>query len=228
VQLPRLKEWREFRGLTQPELADRAGLSLRTVFNYEHGGNALPNNARKLAAALGVDIGDLISEEARPKGSAPPALQTSLFNGDVSDEERRSLGKAYLAARREAHKLLHLHRHRIGALANWWQAHSDGLTPQEVVSTLREVGGLMASGIFEIRIPWSPEVDALVVTAAIDEADRFEVVLIGKAVKELEAVAVKVIGRADADDLLRGIERMAPEIKAELEANARSSEARAS
>jgi transcriptional regulator with XRE-family HTH domain len=88
VQLPRLKEWREFRGYTQPELAERAGLSLRTVFNYEHGGNALPNNARKLAEALGVQIGDLLSEEAHPKGAAPPSVQLTL-NGVLVEERRR-------------------------------------------------------------------------------------------------------------------------------------------
>jgi transcriptional regulator with XRE-family HTH domain len=86
VQLPRLKEWREFRGLTQPELAERAGLSLRTVFNYEHEGNALPNNARKLAEALGIEVGDLISEEAHPKGSAP--LSQPSFNHLLAEERR--------------------------------------------------------------------------------------------------------------------------------------------
>jgi transcriptional regulator with XRE-family HTH domain len=88
LQLPRLKEWREFRGFTQPELAERAGLSLRTVFNYEHGSNALPNNARKLAEALGVQIGDLLSEQDHPKGAAPPSVQLTL-NGVLVEERRR-------------------------------------------------------------------------------------------------------------------------------------------
>ena len=87
MQLPRLKEWREFRGFTQPELAERAGLSLRTVFNYEHGGNALPNNTRKLAKALEVEIGDLLSEEAHPKGAAPPFQRS--FNHLLAEERRR-------------------------------------------------------------------------------------------------------------------------------------------
>jgi transcriptional regulator with XRE-family HTH domain len=88
VQLPRLKEWREFRGFTQPELAERAGLSLRTVFNYEHGGNALPNNTRKLAEALEVEIGDLLSAEAHPKGAAQPSVQLTI-NGVLAEQLRR-------------------------------------------------------------------------------------------------------------------------------------------
>jgi transcriptional regulator with XRE-family HTH domain len=92
VQLPRLKEWREFRGLTQPELAERAGMSLRSVFNYEHGGNALPNSARKLAAALGVEIGDLISADAHPKGAAPPSQPS--FNHLLEERRSPSVAKA--------------------------------------------------------------------------------------------------------------------------------------
>jgi transcriptional regulator with XRE-family HTH domain len=88
VQLPRLKEWREFRGFTQPELAERAGLSLRSVFNCEHGGNALPNTTRKLAKALDVEIGDLLSEEAHPKGAAQPSVQLTI-NGVLAEELRR-------------------------------------------------------------------------------------------------------------------------------------------
>ena len=88
MKLPRLREWREFRGLTQPELAERAGLSLRSVFNYEHGGNALPNSTRKLAEALGVEIGDLLDEEAHPKGAAPPSVQLTI-NGVLAEERRR-------------------------------------------------------------------------------------------------------------------------------------------
>lgn len=108
MQLPRLKEWREFRGLTQPELAERAGLSLRTVFNYEHGGNALPNNARKLAEALRIEVGDLISEEAHPKGSAP--LSQASFNHLLAEERRD-----YEITR----ELEHLREHVVDTLERW-------------------------------------------------------------------------------------------------------------
>lgn len=108
MQLPRLKEWREFRGLTQPELAERAGLSLRTVFNYEHEGNALPNNARKLAEALGIEVGDLISEEAHPKGSAP--LSQPNFNHLLAEERR---------THEISQEIEHLREHVVSTLDRW-------------------------------------------------------------------------------------------------------------
>ena len=56
MKLPELRHVRELRGLTQPELAAASGVSMRTIVNEEHGGEARPSTARKLAVALEVSL----------------------------------------------------------------------------------------------------------------------------------------------------------------------------
>jgi transcriptional regulator with XRE-family HTH domain len=101
VRIPRLREWREARALTQVELAEKAGVSSRSVAGYEAGTGARPPTVRKLAEALDIEILDLMGEAARPKASA--SSQPS-FNG-LFEEERRAqdLGvwKSYLSRRVE-------------------------------------------------------------------------------------------------------------------------------
>ena len=49
-----LRAWREYRALTQSELADRAGVARRTIVNIETGARRpRPATVRALAAALG-------------------------------------------------------------------------------------------------------------------------------------------------------------------------------
>jgi transcriptional regulator with XRE-family HTH domain len=69
MQLPRLKEWRESRGLLQRELASEAALSEFTITRIENGDSIRPSTARKVADALGVSVADL--QESPP---APLAL----------------------------------------------------------------------------------------------------------------------------------------------------------
>ena len=71
VQIPRLREWREARALTQVELADLADVSSRSVAGYEAGAGARPPTVRKLAEVLNVEIADLLGEAEHPKDSAP-------------------------------------------------------------------------------------------------------------------------------------------------------------
>jgi transcriptional regulator with XRE-family HTH domain len=59
VQLPKLREWREARALTQVELAERAGVSPRSVAGYEAGAGARLPTVRKLAVGLDVPIEEL-------------------------------------------------------------------------------------------------------------------------------------------------------------------------
>jgi transcriptional regulator with XRE-family HTH domain len=87
VQIPNLRELRELHGLTQKELADVSGVSLRSVAGYEGGAHVRPNTARKLAQALNVEVVDLVGADSYPKAQAPPS-QRSLFNG--LEEVRRS------------------------------------------------------------------------------------------------------------------------------------------
>jgi transcriptional regulator with XRE-family HTH domain len=69
VQIPRLRQWREARALTQEELAAKAGISPRSVAGYEAGAGARPGTVRSLAAVLNIDVMDLL--EDYPKAQAP-------------------------------------------------------------------------------------------------------------------------------------------------------------
>ena len=64
----RVRAWREHRGLSQQQLADRAGLSRRTVTGLETGARHWPNVAtvNALAAALGVHWRDLKADPPGP------------------------------------------------------------------------------------------------------------------------------------------------------------------
>ena len=59
VQLPRLREHRQRRALSQQELADLAGVSRTTIIQLESGRNAWPKTQRKLARALKIKPEDL-------------------------------------------------------------------------------------------------------------------------------------------------------------------------
>jgi transcriptional regulator with XRE-family HTH domain len=89
VQIPNLRELRELHGLTQKELADVSGVSLRSVAGYEGGAQARPNTARKLAQALNVEVADLVGTTSYPKAQAPPSPEQPSFNG-LLEEERRT------------------------------------------------------------------------------------------------------------------------------------------
>ena len=69
MQIPNLREMRELQGLTQKELADVSGVSLRSVAGYEGGASVRPNTARKLAEALDVKVADLVDDEVLFKAS---------------------------------------------------------------------------------------------------------------------------------------------------------------
>jgi transcriptional regulator with XRE-family HTH domain len=65
LRLPRLREWRENRGLTQQELADLIGTARDTISKWETGERgALPANAKKLADVLNVEVRDLAEDFA--------------------------------------------------------------------------------------------------------------------------------------------------------------------
>jgi transcriptional regulator with XRE-family HTH domain len=63
LRLPRLREWRENRGLTQQELADLIGTARDTISKWETGDRgALPANAKRLADVLNVEVRDLAED----------------------------------------------------------------------------------------------------------------------------------------------------------------------
>ena len=60
MRLPTLRAARHRAGLTQRELAERAGLTRVTVGNLERGQACRPGTARKLSEALVVPIAELM------------------------------------------------------------------------------------------------------------------------------------------------------------------------
>lgn len=67
-----LKEYRKRAGLTQPELADKVGISVRTLQDYEQGRKPLEKAAAitvlTMARILSRSVADLIDPENREEG----------------------------------------------------------------------------------------------------------------------------------------------------------------
>ena len=62
MKVPRLKEWRERRGLSQEALAELAGVSRDGISSYENGRReAHPGTAKKLADAVAYLLSDRAS-----------------------------------------------------------------------------------------------------------------------------------------------------------------------
>jgi transcriptional regulator with XRE-family HTH domain len=72
MKIPRLRELRELEGWTQKDLARKSGVSARSIYGYEAGAGVRPNTARKLAAALGVPVRDLVGDGKTLKQGTPP------------------------------------------------------------------------------------------------------------------------------------------------------------
>ena len=73
----------EEQGITQVELARLAGLHPDTVSHVVHGGHCSTETLEKLAAALGVDVGELF---APPPDERTVALQRDRIIGAVLRE----------------------------------------------------------------------------------------------------------------------------------------------
>ena len=88
-----LRTLRKVRGLSQPELAQKVGISPRTIARLEAGQVADPsiNHVRALARSLGVTV-DLLSEsELKPLTIAVP---TQLFEVLTTPEGHQALSAA--------------------------------------------------------------------------------------------------------------------------------------
>ena len=96
MKLPELRHVRELRGLTQPELAAASGVSMRTIVNEEHGGEARPSTARKLAVALDVSLTVLagvepfpVAQQEPPQAPEPPPLNLPAMQQEQDANVRR-------------------------------------------------------------------------------------------------------------------------------------------
>jgi len=117
-----VREYRQLADMTQTELAEKVGVSLRTLQNYESNVN-YPSNmliVKKMADALGVKTGDLMEEtdydiiEAGVRGGSKAQKEVfhlvnqirAMFTGNVLDEDDkdaalRALIDAYWDAKKE-------------------------------------------------------------------------------------------------------------------------------
>src|SRR5829696_1245146 len=125
VQIPRLREWRETRALSQVELAELADLSSRSVAGYEAGAGARPPTVRRLAEALGVEVADLRGVPERPPlGPASPSQQPTL-NGEL-EAERRAAREADV---KQARHLRETGRARMQKALSEWRASKEREEP---------------------------------------------------------------------------------------------------
>ncbi len=98
----RLKGAREDRGLSQSDLAERAGFQPSAVSHFETGRRAPSfENLKRLADALGVSTDFLLGRMDQPTGSGPVAKQIfrDLGNMSPADQEAVAAMAAALAKR---------------------------------------------------------------------------------------------------------------------------------
>lgn len=110
-----IRRLRRDRGLTQEDLADRAGISQRTLSDIERGHIGLPRmeNLRALAAALGVDTGSLLLvsgyvETRRAAEELTEAIGVSPVDALTTDPDMARLIEKLLR--------VHLSRERVNLL----------------------------------------------------------------------------------------------------------------
>ncbi|MBK7896703.1 MAG: DUF805 domain-containing protein [Anaerolineaceae bacterium] len=73
-----VKKLRTAENLSQEQLSEKSGLSLRTIQRLESGGNASIESVRALAAAFGVDPTELMSNESEEAQTPQDAVLTGL------------------------------------------------------------------------------------------------------------------------------------------------------
>src|SRR5215212_8817727 len=81
MRLPRLREWREARGLTQKTLGEEAGVREETVARLEGGSSGSPTSARKIAKALDIEVADLLENPPVPLVEASPGSEDVAVAG---------------------------------------------------------------------------------------------------------------------------------------------------
>jgi len=95
----RVKRLREARGLTQAELARRAGMAGQAAIgNIENGNRSGSRNIAKLAKALSVNPYHLETGEGPETSWSPDAMEIAALFDSAPPEERQRLKRVFKAA----------------------------------------------------------------------------------------------------------------------------------
>jgi transcriptional regulator with XRE-family HTH domain len=78
IDSTQLKKLRTAENLSQEQLSEKSGLSLRTIQRLENGGNASIESVRALAAAFGIEANELLLPETAPPQTPQDAMLTGL------------------------------------------------------------------------------------------------------------------------------------------------------
>jgi transcriptional regulator with XRE-family HTH domain len=84
MKIPRLREWREARGLRQKDVGEAASVSEWTVLRAEGGKSVQPYIARRIADSLGVSVADLLENPPVPLGEAQSPSEADEEAGTVA------------------------------------------------------------------------------------------------------------------------------------------------
>jgi transcriptional regulator with XRE-family HTH domain len=183
MKLPRLKEWRESRGLMQKEVAEDAGVSVYTVLRAEGGISIRPNTARKIAEALNVTVADLLEDPPVPLGQAPTSSGPAeeVEGSEERREDLRKIQEAFL----ETHNLFE-------ELAGTYRASGD----EERLEALRSAAALSSLGAAQlveedVDIDRDYELGVEHVVAALNRLDSLSEVLEAEGVGLLAEVKAR-------------------------------------
>lgn len=103
----RLRKAREAKGLSQTDLAAKAGMEPSAISHFENGRRG-PSfaNLRRLADALAVTIDYLVGRADEPRGSGPAAEQLFRDFERLSSEDQETLtGLARMLAKKNDERL---------------------------------------------------------------------------------------------------------------------------
>jgi transcriptional regulator with XRE-family HTH domain len=138
LRLPSLREWREKRGLTQQELANRIGSARDTISKWETGERgAQPTNAQRLADVLKVEVRDLTSQPLREWALVVPEEEFDRWIESANLDQVLTINGELSAAAREEEGGSARHRYIVSRISKVVDRFNKIAGPFELVETSR-------------------------------------------------------------------------------------------
>jgi transcriptional regulator with XRE-family HTH domain len=138
LKLPSLRAWREHRGLTQQELANRIGSARDTISKWETGERgAQPANAQKLADVLNVEVQELTSQPLREWALVAPDGEFDRWIESATLDQVLTLNGELSAAAREEEGGSARHRYIVSRISKVVDRFNTIAGPFELVETSR-------------------------------------------------------------------------------------------